>query len=165
MNQSLALVILQVFGVVLGFVSVFYVAGTLSAEVYAVVGIYNVISIFIVVFSNTGIETHGIRNILALQETGENIKIKLIVTQAILYRIILACFVVLPMIVYAIYVSKQKFEGQYLELFVFMGLFGIAKAINDSTLLLLRAFNKYFAAFSSSSFLLYFIIYQPFYKF
>lgn len=146
MKQSFSLVILQFFGIVLGLISVFYVAGTISAEVYAVVGIYNIISIFIVVFSNTGIETYGIRNVLAWQEAGENNKIKQIVTQAILYRTILACFVVIPVFGYAIYVSKQKFNGQYLELFIFMGLFGITKAVNDSTLLLLRAFNKYFAA-------------------
>lgn len=146
MKQSFALVILQFFGITLGLISVFFVAGTLSAEVYAVVGIYNIISVFIVVFSNTGIETYGIRNILAWQETGENNKIKQIVTQAILYRTILACVIVLPMVGYAIYVSEKKFDGQYLELFIFMGLFSITKAVNDSTLLLLRAFNKYFAA-------------------
>jgi O-antigen/teichoic acid export membrane protein len=146
MKQSLGLVILQVFGIALGFVSVFYVAGTLSAEVYAVVGIYNVISIFIVVFSNTGIETYGIRNILALQEIKEDSKIKLIVTQAIFYRTILACIVVFPIVFYAIYVSEQKFQGQYLELFLFMSFLSITKAINDSSILLLRAFNKYFAA-------------------
>lgn len=146
MKQSIGLVILQIVGVSLGLVSVFWIAGSLPSEIYAIVGIYNVISTFIVVFSNTGFETYAIRNVLVWQQTGENDKIKLIVTQAIAYRTILASFVLLPMIGYIVYISANKFDGQYLELFILMGLFSIIKATNDATVLLLRAFNKYFTA-------------------
>ena len=146
MKQSIGLIILQFFGIILGFISVFYVAGSLTPEVYAVVGVYTVISTVIVVFSNTGLETYAIRNVLAWKEIGENDKIKLIITQAIVYRTILAGLIVMPIIGYAIYMSKQKFDGQYLELFIFMGIMGIINATNDATILSLRAFNKYFSA-------------------
>jgi len=146
MKQSIGLVILQIVGVSLGLVSVFWIAGSLPPKIYAIVGIYNVISTFIVVFSNTGFETYAIRNVLAWQQTGENDKVKLIVTQAIAYRTILASFILLPIIGYAAYISAYKFDDQYFGLFILMGLLSIAKAINDATVLLLKAFNKYFAA-------------------
>lgn len=146
MKQSVGLVILQVIGIVLGLVSVFWVAGSLPAEKYAVVGIYNIISTLILVFSNTGFETHAIRNILSWKEEGKTDSIKLIVTQAITFRTLIASFIFLPVIGYAIYISSNKFEGQYLGLFVLMGFLSISKATNDATVLLLKAFNKYLAA-------------------
>ncbi|MFA6738575.1 MAG: hypothetical protein WCR89_07460, partial [Bacteroidales bacterium] len=70
MKQSVGLVILQIFGIILGLVSVFFVAGSLPAEEYALVGVYNVISTIVVVFSNTGFETYAIRNVLDWKEKG-----------------------------------------------------------------------------------------------
>jgi O-antigen/teichoic acid export membrane protein len=146
MKQSIGLVILQVIGIVLGLVSVFWVAGSLPPEEYAVVGIYNIISTLILVFSNTGFETYAIRNILSWKEEGKTDSIKLIVTQAITFLTLVASFIFLPVIGYAIYISSYKFEGQYLGLFVLMGFLSISNATNNATVLLLKAFNKYLAA-------------------
>ena len=146
MKQSIGLVLLQIFGILLGLISVFWVAGSLPAEEYAIVGIYNIISALIVVFSNTGFETYAIRNVLAWREAGENDKIKLIVSQAIIYRMILAILVFIPLIGYIVYISLNKFEGQYFSLFFTMGLLSVSNAFNDSTILILKAFNKYFVA-------------------
>ena len=146
MNQSIGLVLLQIAGIVLGVVSVFWLAGSLPPEDYAIVGVYNVIVSFIMVFSNTGIETYAIRNVLAWEDKGEDNKIKLIITQAITFRMLIACIVILPLTGYAIYVSKQKFDGNYLGLFILMNVFSIARALNDSIILILKAFNNYFAA-------------------
>jgi O-antigen/teichoic acid export membrane protein len=146
MKQSIGLIILQVLGIALGLISIFWIAGSLPAKEYAILGIYNVISSFILVFSNTGIETYAIRNVLSWKENGENEKIKLIITQAIAYRTILASITFFPLIGYSIYISTQKFNNQHLTLFILMGLFSIAKATNDSVALILRSFNKYFEA-------------------
>ena len=88
MKQSIGLVILQILGVSLGLVSVFWIAGSLPPKIYAIVGIYNVISTFIVVFSNTGFETYAIRNVLVWQQLGQNDKIKLdVIHQELKYLI------------------------------------------------------------------------------
>lgn len=146
MKQSIGLIILQFFGIVLGLVSVFWIAGSLPPDVYAVVGVYSVISIFIMVFSSTGIETVAIRNVLFWSERGEGEKIKLIVSQAIIYRLVLSTIIVLPIMGYAVYISKYKFENHHLSLFIIMSVFSIAQALNDSIVLILKAFNKYLAA-------------------
>lgn len=146
MKQSIGLIILQIFGIALGLVSVFWVAGSLPAREYAIVGIYNIISTLILVFSNTGFETHAIRNVLAWKEKGETDKIKLLITQAITFRTLIAGVIFIPIIGYAAYISSSKFDGQHFGLFILMGFLSISKATNDATVLLLRAFNKYFTA-------------------
>ena len=146
MNQSIGLIILQFFGIALGLFSVFFVAGSIPAQVYAVVGVYGVMSTITLVFSNTGFETYAIRNILAWQEKQEIAKIKLIVTQAIIFRTLMAIIVFIPLIVYAMYMSSSKFNGQYLVLFLLMGLLSIFSAINDAVVLILKSFNMYFFA-------------------
>jgi O-antigen/teichoic acid export membrane protein len=146
MKQSAGLIGLQLVGIVLGLFSVFWIAGSLPPEVYSIVGIYNVISIVIIVFSNTGLETQAIRNILNLREGREHEKIRLLVTQSLTYRFMYACIIFIPMIGYSAYISIYKYDGEYFSLFVFMTIFSIARAINDSTVLLLRAFNQYISA-------------------
>lgn len=152
MKQSVGLVILQVLGIVVGLVNTFWVAGSIPSKLYAVVGIQGVISSIIIIFSNTGLETHGIRNILLWKEKGEILKIKRNITQAITIRTLLATVIFLPMIGYASYISRYKFNSQYLLLFIAMGACAIASALNDAVILMLKAFNKYlFAAFVSYS--------------
>jgi len=146
MKQSVGLVVLQIIGIILGFVSVFVIAGDLPASVYAVLGIYNVISSTILVFSNTGIETNAIRNILNWLEKGELALIKKTVTQAIFYRTILSAIISLLLLIYCFYISKYKFSDKYLNLFIFMSFASIFRGTNDSIVLLLRAFNNYLAA-------------------
>ena len=147
MNQSLALVILQIIGVLVGVFSVFFIAGSLPSDVYAIVGVYNIISVFILVFSNTGIETYGIRNILSWNNSkSKQNEIKLLVTQSIVFRFLFAMCISVLMLIYVYYISEAKFHGQYLELFIAMSLLSVTRALNDSTILLLKAFNKYFLA-------------------
>jgi len=146
MKQSFGLVILQISGIVLGLISVFWVAGSLPAEVYAVVGIYSIMSSVVFVFSNTGLETYAIRNVLAWKEKAQLEKIKLVVTQAIVFRTLFACIVFIPLIGYAAYISAFKFHGQYFGLFVLMAFLSIARATNDAAILILKSFNMYLAA-------------------
>lgn len=146
MKQSIGLIILQITGIVLGVFSVFYTAGTLPSEKYALVGIYTVISSFISVFSNTGLETHAIRNVLLWKEEKNHEAIKLIVTQSLVYRVLLAFGLQLPILVYVWYISNARFNEQYSCLFFLMAGMSIFSALNDSAALLLKSFNMYFAS-------------------
>ena len=146
MKQSIGLIILQIISIVLGLVSVFWVAGSLDAQEYAIVGVYHIIISILITFSNTGIETYAIRNVLAWKDEGKLEQIKLVVTQAITYRTILSCILFLPLLAYAFYISNYKYDGHHLDLFILMILLSIPNATNDSIVLILKAFNKYLSA-------------------
>jgi len=150
MKQSISLIILQITGVVLGLFSVSYIAGSLPPEIYALVGIYTVVSSIISVFSNTGLETHAIRNVLLWEAAQNHEAIKLIVTQSLVYRGLLAFILQFPMLVYAWYISHTNFNGQYFGLFLLMSVMSIFNALNDSAALLLKSFNLYLASASTS---------------
>jgi len=150
MKQSLKLVILQIFSIILGFISVFWIASSIPTKEYAIIGIYNIISVLILVFSNTGLESVGIRNILVWQKSNKKHKIRLLITRAIILRFVVSILIFLPLIVYSYYISLNKFNSNYFDLFLVMGLLSIPKAINDSTILILKAFNKYFQAILTS---------------
>lgn len=143
MKQSIGLILLQLIGVILSFVSIYLIAGTLPPEIYAITGVYTIISGLIVVFSNTGIETHGFRELLAWKESGHHESIKQLVTQSIVYRTIFASIAFIPLIFYLLYISKYKFHGEHLVLFYIMGFVSISRATNDSIELIHRAFNNY----------------------
>lgn len=146
MKQSLGLVLLQIFGVIVSFVSIFWIAGSLPPEVYAIIGVYGIISTLVVVFSNTGLEMFAIRNILSWIENGEDKEIKILITQSVILRIFASIIVMVPVILYSKYISIAKFDGQYFSLFIMMSFLSIGKAANDSMILILRAFNRYLSA-------------------
>ena len=146
MKQSLQLVYLQIISIILGFTTLIYVASSLPAELFAITAIYSVTSSLIIIFSNTGLETYAMRNVLVWKENEELDKIRLVISQAIFLRICFAFVLVAPMIVYSYYISKYKFDGEYFSLFVFMTFLSIIAAINESLALLLKSFNKYLSA-------------------
>lgn len=152
MSQSVKLLILQFFSIGLGFFSVFYVAANIPPKLYAIVGVYEVISGISRVFTNTGLETLAIRNILLYKKNKEYSRITELVTQSLFTRIIIASFLVIPLLLYANYISTYKFNGDYFVLFVLMIFSSVFLAVNESIILLLKSFNKYFsAAFTSFS--------------
>lgn len=146
MPQSYKLILLQVISLFLGFFSIFFIAGNIPPELYAIVGVYEVISSISRVFSNLGLETLAIRNILYYKEKGFYNKISELVTQSLYLRILLSILLLIPLNLYAYYISNYKFNGGYLVLFILMTLSSIFISVNDSIILLLKSFNKYFTA-------------------
>ena len=130
----------------IGLFSIFWVAGNIPAKTFAILGVYQVISGIMLVFSNTGLETFAIRNVLAWREEKKYEKIKQLVSQAILLRFIVSLVLLIPAGTYAIYISINKFNGEYLDIFILMALFSVIGAVNNSIVLLLRSFNRYFTA-------------------
>ena len=146
MSQSIKLLLLQIFSIIMGLFSVFYVAGNIPPKFYALVGVYEVIAGLIRVFSSTGIETLALRNILVLQEENNKNKITEIVTLSIVTRVALAIALILPLLVYVTYMSNYKFDGMYLGLFTLMLISGMFIALNESLILILKSFNNYVSA-------------------
>lgn len=146
MSQSVKLIILQLFSLGLGFFSVFFVAGRIPPSLYAIVGVYDIIASILRVFSNAGLETFAIRNVLFYEKNGEINKISELITQSLFLRIVFASVLAIPLLIYAKFISIDKFNGDYFMLFVLMILSGGFVAINESVVLLLKSFNKYFSA-------------------
>jgi len=152
MKQSFYLIALQITAIFLGGLSTFYVAFKLPASLYAIIGIQAVISSIMLVFSNTGLETIGLRNFLFWKSINKNKQIIVITTQSIFLRFFFAFCLGIIMIFYAFYISKTKFQGNYLMLFLLFIVSGIFIAINDSFALLLKAHNKFLQAIFSMYF-------------
>lgn len=146
MKQSIGLIILQFLGIAIGLVNTFWVAGSIPAELYAIVGVQAVISSIVRVFSNTGLETYAIRNVLDWKETGRESQITTVVTQAITLRVFAAILLMVPVFIYSYFVALYKYNGQYFGLFIIMGFMAIFTALNDATVLILRSFNRYLTA-------------------
>lgn len=152
MRQSFYLIALQITAIILGGLSTFYVAFKLPASLFAIIGIQAVISSIILVFSNTGLETIGLRNFLFWKSLNKNKQITIITTQAVFSRFILSLCLGIIMIFYTLYISKTKFHGNYLSLFLLFIISSIFVAINDSFALLLKAHNKFLQAIFSMYF-------------
>lgn len=142
-NQSFYLILLQIAGIIVGFISTFYVAGKLDPAMFALIGVYNVICTLSMVFSSTGIETYGIRNILKLKKNNSTLEIEKIVTMSIIGRLITSIIILIPLFIYSLFISKYKFSENYFDLFLLMSLLSVFRSLNDSSNLLLKAFNKY----------------------
>ena len=146
MRQSKNLIILQLFGISLGLFTVFKVASGIPSKLYAITGVYAVISSIVTVFSNTGLETYAMRNVLAWKEEGKIQLIKTSISRAILLRTLIALMLFLPVLAYSWYLSTYKFNGDLFGLFALMGIMSLFAALNDSMVLILKSFNKYFSA-------------------
>ena len=142
-SQSVYLIILQVIGIIVGFISTFYIAGNLDPSMFALIGVYSIICTISLVFSNTGIETYAIRNILELKKNNEINEIERLVTISVFGRLIISLIILVPLFMYSYFLAKYKFSENYLNLFLLMSFVSIFRSINDASNLLLKAFNKY----------------------
>ena len=146
LKQSIGITLIQIFSLLLSLYSVFYVAANISPETYSLLAVNNIIASIYTIFSNVGFETYAIRNVLAWKKEKNYTKIKKFISQTILLRIVLAFILQVPVIIYIIYISHNKFDGQFYGLFILMSIAGIFSAVKNSSFLLLKSFNKYFYA-------------------
>ena len=108
-NQSFYLIILQIIAIIVGFISTFYIAGNLDPSMFALIGVYGIICTISLVFSNTGIETYAIRNILELKKNNDIHEIERLVTISIFGRLIISLIILIPLFIYSFFLSKYKF--------------------------------------------------------
>jgi len=156
MKQSFYLIGLQIIAIIVGLFTTLYVAITLPASLFAIIGIHAIITSIIIVFSNSGIETIALRNFLSWKQKKQNRKIFIYSTHALFIRITLSVLLGLIVIIYAHYISKEKFQGSYFLFFILFIISGIFMAINDSFKSLLKAHNKFIQAMFSHYFVLIF---------
>lgn len=144
MKQSLGLIILQILGLVVSFFTIIFVASQIVPEVYAVMGVFAVVTGTMRALSGMGLESFAIRNILMWREEKQYEKIEMAVSQALFSRLIAGIVLVPIMAGYVYFISSTKFAGQYFGVFLLFIVSGLIFSFNNSISLSLLAFNRYF---------------------
>ena len=104
-KKSIYIILIQIIGIVLGFVSVFLVAGDMEPEVYAIVGIYQIVCNLSLVFTGWGIESTLTREALFWKKQGNKEKIKEYTTQALVSKLASGIVVIPVMCIYLFLMS------------------------------------------------------------
>lgn len=142
-KKSFAILLIQLFGTLLGLVSLYFIAGDMAPEVYSLIGIYNIIVGVIQTFTDLGIETIMMREALYWLQHGNDEEVKKYATQAILSRI--AAFLVLfPFLLgYLFFLNTKKYNGEYTFLLGTFLIGGGASALNNAMSLIVRSQGGY----------------------
>lgn len=143
LRQSFVIILIQIIGIILGFLSIYLVAGDMGPEIYSLVGIYTVVSGIVLSFSHLGVETTMMREALYWKEQGDIEKVKEYTMQSILSRFI--GFVILfPFILgYLLFLCYNKYDSSYLILLLSFYIGSCASALNDSMSLIIRSQGDY----------------------
>ena len=138
-KQSFFIIFIQLIGIILGFLSIYLVAGDMGPDVYSLVGVYTVVSGVVLTFSHLGVESTMMRETLFWKEKGDYEKIKEYTMQSILSRMI-GFFVLTPFIIaYLCFMSITKYNGGYWVLLISFFIGSCASALNDSMSLIIRS--------------------------
>lgn len=142
-KKSVYIILIQIIGIILGFISVFFVAGDMNPEVYAIVGIFQNVSGLSLVFTGWGLETVLTREALYWNKKGDIDKVKEYTTQAILSKLISGILVVPLMILYLMFMNIIKYNGQYTGLFFCLAIGAISNVLIDSMRNIVRSDGGY----------------------
>lgn len=142
-KKSIYIVLIQLIGIVLGFVSVFAVAGDMEPAVYSIIGIYQIVCNISVTFTGWGLEGILCREALYWKKNGEIEKVKEYTTQALLTKVVSGMAVVPLMVIYLMYINITKYDGKYTLLFFFLVIGAITNYIIDSMRNIVRAEGGY----------------------
>lgn len=142
-KQSFGIILIQIVGIILGFLSIYLVAGDMGPETYSLVGVYGVVSGIVLSFSHLGIETTMGREALYWKEGGEFEKIKEYTTQSIISRFIGFALLSPILIIYLLFVCHSKYDGNYLLLLLSFYIGSCAGALNNSMSLIIMAQGGY----------------------
>lgn len=142
-KKSFTIVIIQIIGALLGFLTLYLVASDMEPEVYSLVGVYNVVSSIMLTFSDLGIETTMMREALYWIENGEGQKVKEYTTEALISRFIGFAFLLPFIIGYLYYINKTKYHNAYGWLMVIFIIGSIITSLNDAMSLVVRSQGGY----------------------
>ena len=142
-KKSFFVVLIQVSGTLLGFLSIYLIAGDMDPEIYSLVGVYNVLAGVMLTFTDLGIETTMMREALYWMEDGQGEKVAEYTTQSLVSRIIALC-VTLPILTgYLLFLSQNKYGGNHFVLLMTFLLGAAVSSLNDAMSLVVRAQGGY----------------------
>ena len=134
---------IQVLGIIMGFLSIYLVAGDMGPATYSLVGVYGVVFGIILPFSHLGIETTMMREALYWEEKGDVEKLKEYTTQAILSRLIGFVFLLPIVVAYLLFMYFTKYNCQHLWVLLSFYIGACGSALNDSLSLIVRSQGNY----------------------
>ncbi len=143
LKKSFIVVIIQIIGLILSLLSIYFIAGDMAPEVYSLVGVYTVIANIYVTFSDLGLETTMMREALYWIEKGDNDKVSEYISQAILARFV--GFIVLTpfIVIYVIVLSQSKYDGKHLIILISFIIGAVISALNDGFAIVIRSQGGY----------------------
>jgi len=150
-KKSIVVVIIQILGVLLGLLSLYFIAGDMAPEVYSLVGVYTTVSAVALSFTGFGVETTIVREALLWREQGREEKVREYVTQAIVLKTITFA-VICPLVVfYLMFLNATKYGGQYTLLMFAFVVGAYIHDLNNSMSQIVRAQGGYiFSTFAST---------------
>ena len=151
LRKSVWVVFIQFIGILLSFVTLYFIVGDMTPEVYSLVGTYTVILGVVNTFSHLGIETVMMREALYWTEHKDTKKVVEYATQSMFSRLF-GYVILLPfLLIYIFYIDYTKYDHHYLFL-LFMFLIGaLASTLNDCMSLIVRSKGGYvFAQFAKT---------------
>lgn len=115
----------------------------MEPEVYAIIGVYQIVCGISVVFSGWGLESILCREALYWKEKSLNERVKEYATQALLTRLVSGIIVIPTMAAYLAFINKSKYNGEYTLLFVCLAVGAVANFMIDSMRNMVRAEGGY----------------------
>jgi O-antigen/teichoic acid export membrane protein len=141
-KQSLGLVSLQIVSILIGVFSFVFVAKNVNPNTYSLVAISTMIITIVTIFSTTGLEQFNLRHLLGWEVTKNTQRIKILIQLSILSRVYLSIFINILLIPLYFYLSIFQYDGNYLTLFLSVGVASIFSSITDSIYQIYRSLNR-----------------------
>ena len=148
LKQSYIYLTLQLFNVFAGLFVALFIARNVDMETFAIFSIYSIVLALFTTFSFLGYENVLIRNVLHWKKQGQINKIKNLISNAIVSRVVTSLILQLPIFVYLFYLSETKFSSEHFMLLCSFNLAGIFSALSNANGLILKAFNRFVLSFS-----------------
>lgn len=142
-KKGVKVVLIQLLGIVMGVVSLFYIAGEMSPEVYSLIGIYALINGVVTTFSHLGLETRMMREALMWVSVGNMEKVKEYVTQSFVSRMIGMVILTPFVLVFLYYINETKYDGEHTLILLTFYLGALLSAFIDSMSLIVRSQGGY----------------------
>ena len=142
-KKSIIIVIVQLFGAILGLLTIYLVAGDMEPEVYSLTGIYTIMSTVVITFSDLGIETTMAREALYWKEKKDESSIIEYASQALFSRLIAFLILIPAMTAYALIINITKYDGKHLVLLLVFVVAALLNALINSMALIVRSLGGY----------------------
>lgn len=142
-KKGIKVVFIQLLGIAIGVVSLFYIAGEMPPEVYSLIGIYALITGIVTTFSHLGLETRMMREALMWMNTGNMERVKEYTTQSFVSRMISMIILTPFVLVFLYYINETKYEGKYTLILLTFYVSALLSAFIDSMSIIVRSQGGY----------------------
>ena len=147
LKTSLIYSFLQIANIVISLYLLVYIAQNVDPKTLSILAIYSIINTIYMFFTFLGYETVLIRNLLHWEKIGNISKIKSLVTNAFISRFITSLILMIPTYFYVIYLSENKYNGEYFETLILFLISGMFSGVNNSNSLILKAMDRFIISF------------------